>query len=789
MTSPARCSKLDSLDSDDENEANEDIVALPAAGAGGDQDNDVAISTTPKGAPDEENGQAASSKRRSMDQVWEVVKEREFEERIKQPPSPVAAAAKIALTGSAAAMTMAASSPPATGSAGQGPAVVTGSSPASSSTAPNSAVHAGRSAEEAFAEDGKSSLRRVKQLEPALAEAVKKECGVSIGKADIFRIVLPNRNSKLKPSTRILIFTAGDAFLCHEPIQEEAGEDDATPTTSPATADTPAAEESGEGASAAAAVEAQPGESAAAHSPAAEDATAASSATAAASSAAAESSGGGYVEVELSFFRASPSLGPLAKRLGRVPVLHVALSTSDGSSQAMEFVGVHQRQYCVQEPAPDAIAQNLVESLLKVALEFVFHPSRSRYAKERLILRECSIDAEARRSGVQALPRMVEEIQKANEKIKKVDIEEKASRTRPLVDDSKAEGNRSFLVFDEDVLKISPAKSEFKTKAPTAKGAFKGLGAGFLNTDKAKRKGIGASAAAGSSSAAGAAAPVASTAPGSVGMDKLRSFPIEAPLEEKRKYLLGAAEEEMKMAQEVQDFVKRVQAEKAAGNTATSAAGEAAAAVEEAEDEDEAAVSGTIHSLANTLFGGEEDEGSAAQLVGEPSLTGEAQSMVRDSDVNVGDLLEASSQRGAPTESTTTPSPKASSRGGLSAAPSEMSHGTQDEEAAAAAAQVASSQVERPLLIELNAHWTPEEDSAAAASAAHDVDDLGFSKDLPDLPAPPPKSPPSKPASPAGGSATGIRRLLERRREEEKAEAATEDLCQDLTELWLKQRW
>jgi len=124
----------------------------------------------------------------------------------------------------------------------------------------------------------------------------------------------------------------------------------------------------------------------------------------------------GSVVVELRFFRATPRLPALAKKVGKLPILHVGI-TSSGLHQALEFLGIHQRKYYAEEPPSDAIAQNLTESLLRVALEFVFHPSRSKYAKRHLVLRECSSSAEALKSRDDLLPRMVERIRRMSKTI------------------------------------------------------------------------------------------------------------------------------------------------------------------------------------------------------------------------------------------------------------------------------------------------------------------------------------------------------------------------------------
>jgi len=194
-------------------------------------------------------------------------------------------------------------------------------------------------------------------------------------------------------------------------------------------------------------------------------------------------------ELELSFFRAKPKNGVLARKMGRVAVLRTSFTTTDGLSQAMEFVGVHQRCYCMEEPAGDAISANLVESLLLVALEFIFHPTRTRYTKERLVVRECSASIEAKQCGELLLPMMLKRVQAMNQKIKKVDIELDSPRQHRCW-----KRVTSFLVFDEDLLKVAVPKQKESQQPSTignssASSSF-GFRRNFLNTNAAKKHGL-----------------------------------------------------------------------------------------------------------------------------------------------------------------------------------------------------------------------------------------------------------------------------------------------------------
>lgn len=289
-----------------------------------------------------------------------------------------------------------------------------------------------------------TSLRRVKELDAALSGAIVQECGVKVRAADTFRLIVPNRTASPSKEARLLIVPVSDSCLCEEPISEEM---EPVPPAQ-------AGEASG---GAGASVPESPKATAAAASAASPE-----GGDGASTPPVAKGEDGGFVELELSFFRAEPKHSTMSKKMGAMPVVHVTLATSDGLCQSFEFLGVHQWQYYTQDPSLDAISQSLNESLLKVALEFIFHPSRTRYAKERLVLRECSSCPEGKRYRKRLLPLMAQEVQRANEKIRQVSVEYCASRTRARVKP------RSMLVLDENVLLVSPAKTS------TPKGALTG---------------------------------------------------------------------------------------------------------------------------------------------------------------------------------------------------------------------------------------------------------------------------------------------------------------------------
>eukprot|EP00439_Symbiodinium_sp_Y106_P031981 s1832_g3.t2 len=333
-----------------------------------------------------------------------------------------------------------------------------------------------------------SSLRRLKHVEADVACGIERECGLDISQGvDVFRLVLPNAQSSIRTTTRVLLVQTGEAFLCEEPISEDAAE------------------------------------------PVAPGAYVAE---------AKEVPGPSWLAVTLNYFRAVPKRSPLSSKVGRVPALHVTVTFDDGTEQAMEFIGIHQRRYYVEDPASDALAQHLTESLLRVALEYIFHPSRSRFAKERVVLRECSLDKEALHSREELLPRMVEGIRKCNDKIKDVELE--MGGPRPLA--NAARKAKSFLALDEDVLKVAPAKEQVKS-APPAGSAFRGLKTGFLNSGKAKQRGLAEKAP---EAAASSSAPSSSSTqvpcPERAVLDETVRPCVETTAEEKRQLLLPAAE-------------------------------------------------------------------------------------------------------------------------------------------------------------------------------------------------------------------------------------------------------
>lgn len=322
------------------------------------------------------------------------------------------------------------------------------------------------------------------------------------------------------------------------------------------------------------------------------------------------------MEAKLRFFRATPKSGPLAQRLGRVPIVQLVVFTDEGLHQSMEFIGVHQRQYCAEEPPSDAISEYLVESLLKVVLEFVFHPSRTRYARERLVLKECSSSEEARKCRTALLPRMVQEVRKTNDKIKEVSIE--LCDSQEPSSDPAGSKERSFLVLDEDVLKVAPSKSS--TCSPPAAGAFKGLGQGFLNSSSAKRRGLSSRTASQpslhdrpSSTSCSAADATASLTPSvadsirpsertriNVGPGADGPQPIRTGPDEKRRLLLPAADLDSGVRQEAHALGREL-----AACPAVARAQRVGPVNEEEEEEHEVheGQGGSLSDLADRLFG------------------------------------------------------------------------------------------------------------------------------------------------------------------------------------------
>eukprot|EP00928_Gymnodinium_smaydae_P084974 TRINITY_DN6826_c0_g1_i2.p1 TRINITY_DN6826_c0_g1~~TRINITY_DN6826_c0_g1_i2.p1 ORF type:complete len:611 (-),score=160.44 TRINITY_DN6826_c0_g1_i2:1071-2858(-) len=403
----------------------------------------------------------------------------------------------------------------------------------------------------------------------------------------------------------------------------------------------------------------------------------------AAAEADAEAAGSGSVDIELCFFRATLRSQQLARRMGRVPALHVAVATSDGLRQVMEFIGVHQRQYCVEDPPRDAISRNLVESLLKVVLEFVFHPSRTRYVKAHVVLRECSSDPEVRRQREVLLPLMVDKVREGNPVIKHVSIEFCEARARTFPRDGK---RKSYLVLDEDVLKVAPVRQSMMTKAPSAKGSFSGFGQGFLNSQRAKTRGLEDARkpvivevpSSGSSSSSAPAPSISERIkPGERTRINPKPYgeavppPVESTRDEKRKMLLGSAELRPEVAEMSGIYNNGGRSEGGASSSSAPVGGQEGggatpvrADLEDTEDQEESEQStpqaNNISELANRLFGADAAEEAALDL----------------------DASDDENRRpdDGRTDSTTTPSPKASSLASRGEhAPSERSEPVTEE--------------------------------------------------------------------------------------------------------------
>merc|ERR1711933_686180 len=86
------------------------------------------------------------------------------------------------------------------------------------------------------------------------------------------------------------------------------------------------------------------------------------------------------------------------------------------------------------------------------------------------------------------------------------------------------------------------------TKAPSARGAFKGLGQGFLSSSKTRQKGLGDSRSADSSSSTPSAC--------SSGAPLLEPPPVVTSEEEKRRLMLAAADLQWQVADEVRGFAR-----------------------------------------------------------------------------------------------------------------------------------------------------------------------------------------------------------------------------------------
>jgi len=217
---------------------------------------------------------------------------------------------------------------------------------------------------------------------------------------------------------------------------------------------------------------------------------------------------------------------------------------------------------------------------------------------------------------------------------------------------------RSFLTLDEDVLKVSSAKETVPKRQP-AKAAFQGFGKGFLNSSKAKSRGLcapesgslqarvvpgGGEASSSSSSSCQPEVSAARASESNPG-DVVSSTPCEASSgqaavqtnrSEKRQLFLGAADVEMRVTSDVTAFARRIIP--GCGDLGVSTIRE-----EEEEEllEQEGAPQMTVSELANQLFGSGDDPAGLNDI---ESLGGES----------MGDR----------TESTTTPSPKGTSLGG-----------------------------------------------------------------------------------------------------------------------------
>jgi hypothetical protein len=564
----------------------------------------------------------APSRRRRLDHTWEAEAERQFEATQAAQATQVSVQATGHASGQLATPSQLASSSSESATPLVGKTV---------EARENASIPLASSAPQA-----PSSLRRLKQLDVGTAGNIEQECGVALQSSDSFRLTMDNSNSSLKRQTRVLIVMAASTFLCEEPISEEvvaraADGDEARSVHSPSAASASMQKSlEGDDAHADGAYgeesclelgERSPGDQEEDEAEYEDDFEEFD-----------DEEDEDCVVAELCFFRAKPSRGRLARKLGAVPVLHMTLSTSDGLRENLEFIGIHQRLYCEEEPGIDAIAKNINSSLLRVALEFVFHPSRTRYTKERLVLRERSSCEEALQSREAMLLSMAEQVRKANPKIEQVSTEFLPPRVR--LSGSSALKGRSFLILDEDVLKVAPARN---LEHRPIKSSFKGLSQGFLNSSKAKARGLSSPTASLASSSSSSqqspskspqgtcsAQPTPSKKPDDELEDghpasssaSVQSSPPCRKLEngsheetqpvdsfaglldrERRELLLGGAEVEMRVTSDVSEFAKRV----------IPGCGDLSISAQEAEEEEEEApeemVPSSISDLANQLFG------------------------------------------------------------------------------------------------------------------------------------------------------------------------------------------
>jgi len=258
------------------------------------------------------------------------------------------------------------------------------------------------------------------------------------------------------------------------------------------------------------------------------------------------------------------------------------------------------------------------------------------------VLRECSFIAEALARREELLPRAFEKVRLMNPKIRHVDIK---FATAPRLLGAARKREHSFLVLDEDALKVAPVKSSLSSKAPTAKGAFSGIGKGFLNTRSAKRKGLSSKAAV--AEIAELKAEVNAEAPGSVAAlpadgemkqseatsvvdhippsERTRINPLPesrgpppicTDAEEKRRLLLPAAQLHEGPSPEVRQFAERAAAASSGSSTAgNSAAVQAEPALitgtQEEEPVDDPQGLTSLSELAEFLFGDLAREGNA----------------------------------------------------------------------------------------------------------------------------------------------------------------------------------
>lgn len=406
-----------------------------------------------------------------------------------------------------------------------------------------------------------------------------------------------------------------------------------------------------------------------------------------------------------------------------------------------------------------------------------------------MILRECSTSAEVRKSRVALFPSMVAQVKRMNDRIQHVDIEfcDGLARQHHL---ARGKKDRSFLILDEDVLKVAPVRREL-AKAPSANGAFRGLGQGFLNSDRARRRGLadqrrqdqgsknsGTSGDAEHNGSAPGDEPKAAAdesekhnsgdqTAGDTDSELIKSIKasertrinssssssgvppgIETTLEERRRLVMGGTDTSVgKVPEDVMRSVRSAAGVAAAGSAAATVAPTVGVATSSVNAVESAAAAASTSDPAASAVEDDEEANTDEQP---PSLSDLANRLFgNELELDIGVFDEAASDGGAGhlTESTKTPSPKASSRGG--GAPSERSE--RSEPVTEDGADIAGNAEAPAAGIRWLQHRRKERGSTAASSGG---------------------------ATDAGSSQQAAA-----------SSSSQKDESDDLVSLWMKQRW